>query len=113
MAQIVEVESMANEISCMPGDSFKVKMRKVFTTLKYDEKVWEVERNLHTYISVLILHHVIDSTDSILPPVEDTFFEVREKRVSPFVERPVLMEDLDAHLHMPQDLKPKIPQSCF
>ena len=99
MAQIVEVEGMINEISKMPGDSFVVKMKKALTSLKYDEKVWEVERNLHTYISVLILHHVIDSTDVPLPPVDDTFFDVREKRVSPFVDRPVLMQELDIHLH--------------
>lgn len=99
MAQIVEVESMINEISRVPGDSFKVKIKKVFTSLKYDEKVWEVERNLHTYISVLILHHVIDSTDVPAPPAEDTFFDVREKRVSPFVERPSLLQELEDHLH--------------
>jgi hypothetical protein len=39
-AQIVEVEKMINEITSMPGDSFKVKIKKVFTSLKYDEKVW-------------------------------------------------------------------------
>jgi ankyrin repeat protein len=98
-AQIVEVEGMINEISRIPGDSFKVKIKKVFTSLKYEEKVWEIERNLHTYISVLILHHVVDSTDAPLPPVEDTFFDVREKRVSPFVERPSLMQELESHLY--------------
>ena len=99
MAQIVEVEKMINEISVTPGDSFKVKIKKVFTSLKYDEKVWEIERNLHTYISVLILHHVVDSGDTPLPIADDTFFDVREKRVSPFVERPRLMQELEAHLH--------------
>jgi ankyrin repeat protein len=98
-AQIAEVESMMNEISRIPGDSFKAKIKKVFTSLKYDEKIWEIERNLHTYISVLILHHVVDSADAPLPPVEDTFFNVREKRVSPFVERPSLMQELESHLH--------------
>lgn len=99
MAQIVEVENMINEISRSPGDSLKVKIKKVFTSLKYDEKIWEVERNLHTYISVLILHHVIDSTDVPLQPVEDTFFDVREKRMSPFIERPALMQKLESHLY--------------
>jgi ankyrin repeat protein len=98
-AQIAEIDSMMNEISRIPGDSFKVKIKKVFTSLKYDEKIWEIERNLHTYISVLILHHVVDSTDEPLSPVEDTFFDVRERRVSPFVERPSLMQELESHLH--------------
>ncbi|KAG0645683.1 Multiple ankyrin repeat single KH domain-containing [Hyphodiscus hymeniophilus] len=99
MAQIAEVETMINEISRAPGDSFKVKMKKVFASLRYDEKAWDVERNLQTYISVLILHHVIDSKDAPAPLSEDTFFDVREKRVSPFVERPRLMRQIDEHLH--------------
>jgi ankyrin repeat protein len=99
MAQVKEVESMINEISRMPGDSLKIKFKKVFTSLKYDEKIWEIERNLHTYISVLILHHVVDSSDAPLELVEDTFFDVREKRVSKFVERPGLMQELEEYLH--------------
>ena len=98
-AQIVDVENMIDEISHMPGDSFKVKIKKVFTSLKYDEKVREIERNLQTYISVLILHHVIDSADAPLELADDTFFDVREKRVETFVERPALMEELETCLH--------------
>lgn len=97
--QIVEVETMIDEISHMPGDSFKVKMKKVFTSLKYDEKVREIERNLQTYISVLILHHVIDSADAPLELADDTFFDVREERVETFVERPSLMKELEGCLH--------------
>lgn len=96
--QITEVERMITEISRTPGDSFKVKIKKVFVSLRYDEKVWEIERNLHTYISVLTLHHVIDSADAPLELAEDTFFDVREKRISPFVERPVLMRELEDNL---------------
>jgi len=98
-AQIVDVENMIDEISHMPGDSFKVKIKKVFTSLKYDEKVREIERNLQTYISVLILHHVIDSADAPLDLADDTFFDVREKRVETFVERPALMEELETCLY--------------
>ena len=97
--QIVEVETMIDEISRMPGDSFKVKMKKVFTSLKYDEKVREIERNLQTYISVLILHHVIDSADAPLEIADDTFFDVREERIETFVERPGLMKELESYLH--------------
>lgn len=98
-AQIAEVETMINEISRAPGDSFRVKIKKVFASLKYDEKIWDIERNLHTYISVLILHHVVDSADAPPLPVEEGYFDVREKRVTPFVERPSLIADLDRHLH--------------
>lgn len=97
--QIAEVEFMINEISSATGDSFKKKIKKVFSSFKYEDKVWQIQRNLHTYISVLILHHVIDSNDMPAPPVDDTFFDVREKRVMPFIERPNLMEQLDEHLH--------------
>lgn len=96
--QIVEIERMINEISKAPGDSFKTKIKKVFVSLKYDEKVWAIERNLHTYISVLILHHVIDSSDAPPEIADDTFFDVREKRISTFIERPSLMQELDNQL---------------
>jgi ankyrin repeat protein len=98
MSQVKEVEAMINEISRVPGDSLKVKLKKTFTSLKYDEKVWEIERNLHTYISVLILHHVVDSADAPVELVEDTFFDVREKRVESFVARPALMQELEDSL---------------
>ncbi|KAH8816611.1 ankyrin repeat-containing domain protein [Xylogone sp. PMI_703] len=98
-AQVAEVETMINEIARAPGDSFKVKIKKVFASLKYDEKIWEIERNLHTYISVLILHHVVDSAEAPPLPVDDTYFDVREKQASPFVERPALIADLDNYFH--------------
>jgi ankyrin repeat protein len=96
--QIVEIERMINEISKAPGDSFKLKIKKVFISLKYDEKVWGIERNLHTYISVLILHHVIDSSDAPPEIADDTFFDVREKRISEFIDRPNLIQELDDQL---------------
>ena len=68
-------------------------------SLKYDEKVWEIEKNLHTYISVLILHHVIDSCDTPEPVADDTFFDVREKRVAPFVACPESMQELEDGFH--------------
>jgi ankyrin repeat protein len=98
-AQIVEVESMIDNISHAPGDNFKTKMKKVFTSMKYDEKVREIERNLQTYISVLILHHVIDSAEAPLELADDTFFDVREERVETFVERPILMKELEGCLY--------------
>lgn len=98
-SQIIEVENMVNVITNAPGDNFKTKMKKVFTSFKYDDKVREIERNLQTYISVLILHHVIDSADAPLELADDTFFDVREERVETFVERLSLMKELEACLH--------------
>jgi ankyrin repeat protein len=98
-SQIVEVENMIDDISHAPGDTFKTKIKKVFTSMKYDEKVREIERNLQTYISVLILHHVIDSADAPLELADDTFFDVREERVETFVERLKLMKELDGCLY--------------
>lgn len=95
--QIVEVEQMIDEIARVPGDNFKIKIKKVFVSLKYDAKVLGIERSLQTYISVLILHHVIDSSDAPPEIVEDTFFDVREKKISQseLVERLELMQELD------------------
>jgi ankyrin repeat protein len=96
--QVAEVETMMNEISRTSGEAFRAKLKKVFTSLKYDEKIWEVERNLHTYISVLILHHVVDPAAAPPMPVEDTFFDVREQVADPFVECPNLMKELENEL---------------
>ncbi|TVY83319.1 Ankyrin-1 [Lachnellula suecica] len=98
-AQVAEVETMMNEISRTPGEAFKAKIKKVFTSLKYDEKIWAVERNLHTYISVLILHHVVDPNELPPMPAEDTFFDIREQLATPFVERPKLTNELEDWFH--------------
>ncbi|ESZ93264.1 ankyrin 2,3/unc44 [Sclerotinia borealis F-4128] len=94
-AQIEKIEDIIDKISAVPGDAFKVKIRKVFVGLRCDEKVWEIERNLQTYISVLVLHHVVDATAAMPLIVEDSFSDVREKRVVPFVERPDLIKELE------------------
>ena len=48
MTEVQKIERMMNEISLTPGDSFKVKIKKVFISLKYDEKVRAVEKNLRS-----------------------------------------------------------------
>ena len=99
MIQVEEIEKIARQISNEPGQSLGVKMRKVFVSLKSEEKVWAIERNLQTYISVLILHHVVDSSD--VPeriPNDTSYFDVREKRVSPFYERDDVMQELGDRL---------------
>lgn len=94
-SQVAVIEAMMNELSRTPGDNFKTKLKKVFKSLNYDEKLWAVERNLNTYISVLILHHVVDSKDLPPPAAADEFFDVREGFAESYVERPKLINELD------------------
>ncbi|KAG4033313.1 hypothetical protein MFRU_005g03250 [Monilinia fructicola] len=95
MAQIAKIEEIIEKVSAAPGDSFKVKIGKVFVSLRCDEQAWEIERNLHTYVSVLVLHHVVDASAGAPAFAADHFFDVREKRVSPFIERPALTKQLE------------------
>ncbi|MCJ1378617.1 Ankyrin repeat domain-containing protein 44 [Xylographa soralifera] len=99
MTQVEEIEKIVRQISNEPGQSLGVKMRKVFVSLKSEDKVWAIERNLHTYISVLILHHVVDSSEAPeRMPDDTTYFDVREERVSPFYERDDLIRELSDQL---------------
>ena len=99
-ALVEQVESIMSKMTPVPGEAFAVKVRKVLASLKNDEKIWAIDKNLQTYISVLILHHVIDSSEVPPPIPEETFyFDVREKRVLPFVERDSLLQELDTHLY--------------
>ena len=98
-AQIAELEAIVDEIARAPGDSLRVRMRKVFVSLRRDEKVWAIERNLHTYVSVLILHHVVDASEAPPPTFEETYyFDVRERVVEPFFERPRVVNALEEAL---------------
>ena len=99
-ALVEQVESIISKMAPVPGEAFAVKVRKVLASLKTDEKIWAIDKNLQTYISVLILHHVIEASE--VPPTmpEETFYyDVREKRVLPFVERDALLQELDTHLY--------------
>ncbi|KAM3087363.1 hypothetical protein ACMFMG_001460 [Clarireedia jacksonii] len=87
MIQIERVEEIINKIAAVPGNSLKVKLKKVF--------MWDIERNLHTYVSVLILHHVVDASVSVPLVIEDGFFDIREKRIESFVDRPALTKQLE------------------
>ncbi|KAM3448026.1 hypothetical protein MY3296_008167 [Beauveria thailandica] len=99
LGQVREVEAMLQEIACAPGDSLKTKLKKVVTSVKYQEKLARIERNLNTYISVLVLHHVVDSADAPRDLVDETYYDVREKLADGHVERKSLVEQLDAHLY--------------
>ncbi|KAE8443486.1 hypothetical protein EG329_001797 [Mollisiaceae sp. DMI_Dod_QoI] len=98
MEQVKTIEKMVEDITPKDGESFKSRIKKVFTSLKYDEKVWHVERNLQTYVQVLILHHVIDEKDVPEKLGEEAFFDVREKRIEGFVERTKVMGELEENL---------------
>lgn len=99
LTQVQEVEAMLEEIACTPGDSLKTKLKKVMTSMKYEEKMTRIERNLNTYISVLILHHVVDSSDAPKDLQEETYYDVREKLTADYVERKKLIKQLDDHFY--------------
>ncbi|MCJ1350617.1 MAG: hypothetical protein MMC33_000598 [Icmadophila ericetorum] len=100
MRLVEEVEDIINKLSSIPGEAFSVKLRKVLSSIKNDGKVQALDRNLETYIQVLILHHVVDAADFPPPaPEERSYFEVHEKRVSTFTERDNLMQKLESALY--------------
>lgn len=99
MVQVQEIEAMLGEIACAPGDSLRAKIKKVMASMKYEEKLSRIERSLSTYISVLILHHVVDAADAPKSLQEETYFDVREKLDEDFVERKNLVKELDEHLY--------------
>jgi len=96
---VEEVERIIEKVLHVPGDSVATKVRKVFVSLKNDEKIFAIEKNLQTYISVLILHRVIDAAHAPNTAEETLYFDVRKKRVSPFFERDALTRQIENHLH--------------
>ena len=99
MQQVEKVDRIIDKVLHVPGDTLVSKVQKVFVGLKNDEKILAIEKNLQTYISVLILHRVIQGPDASLGASEDlSYFEVRVKKVAPFIERVKLMQDLEARL---------------
>lgn len=99
MVQLGKVDKIMDKVLCVAGDSKAVRIRKAVKSLGTDDKLAAIEKDLQTYISVLILHHVID--DSVAAPLvtaETTYFEVPIERVSPFYGRDDLIEKIDLHL---------------
>ena len=91
-----EVATILNKVAKEPGESLASKLRKSLASFKHDEKILAIDKNLQTYISVLILHHVIDAEDVPHgPPEEKTYYEVKERRADPFYERGNLLQKLD------------------
>ena len=99
MQQVEKIDRIIEKVLHVPGDSLVSKVQKVFVGLKNDEKILAIEKNLQTYISVLILHRVVQGPDASLGVNEDSsYFDVRVKKVSPFFERVEFMRDLEARL---------------
>lgn len=99
MLQVEKIDRIIDKVLYVPGASLVIKVQKVFASIKNDEKVLAIEKNIQTYISILILHQVIEGPDLSLAANEDTlYFEVRVKKVSPFLDR-VELQEIEAHLH--------------
>ena len=99
MVQLGKVDKIMDKVLCVAGDSKAVRIRKAVKNLGTDDRLAAIEKDLQTYISVLILHHVID--DSVAAPMvtaETTYYEVPIEKVSPFYSRDDLMERIDLHL---------------
>lgn len=99
MQQVEKIDRIIEKVLLVPGDSLVTKVQKVFVGLKNDEKILAIQKNLQTYISVLILHRVIHGPDASLGVNEDSsYFEVRVKKISPFLARVETMQNLEAQL---------------
>ena len=97
---VEEVGTILNKVAKEPGESLASKLRKSLASFKHDEKILNIDKNLQTYISVLILHHVIDADDVPRgPPEEVMYYEVKERRADPFFERGDLVRKLDGLFH--------------
>lgn len=97
--QVEKIDRIIDKVLYVPGDSLVIKVQKVFASLKNDEKVLAIEKNIQTYISILILHQVIEGPDlSLAANEENLYFEVRVKKVSPFLDR-VELQEIEDHLH--------------
>lgn len=99
MVQLGKVDKIMATVLNVVGDSKAVRIRKAFKSLGTDDKLAAIEKDLQTYISVLILLHVID--DSVAAPVvaaETTYFEVPIEQESPFYERDDLIRKIDMYL---------------
>ncbi|KAK4697091.1 hypothetical protein P7C71_g935, partial [Lecanoromycetidae sp. Uapishka_2] len=99
MVQVGRVDKIMDKVLCVEGDSKATRVRKAVKSLGSDDKLAAIEKNLQIYISVLILHHVIDDTVAApLLTAETTYFEVPIAQASPFYDRDDMLEKIDLHL---------------
>ena len=98
--QVEKIDAIIDKVLYVPGDSLVTRVQKVFVGLKNDDKVAAIEKNLQTYISILILHRVIEGSEAASAAFDDTsYFEVPVRKVAPFTERSELKEAIEEHLH--------------
>ena len=98
-SQIEKVEEIIGKVVVGAEESFGVKVKKVVKSFKYEEKILAIEKNLQTYVQVLILHHVVDPKDIPTDRGEEReFWDVRERKLDVFLERENLMSELHGYL---------------
>ena len=109
--QVEKINEIIEKVLRAPGDSLVTKFQKVFVSLKNDKKVLDIEKSLQTYISVLILHQVIEGPDPFWANYEAAcFFEVHERQALPFHPRTELVQELEAHLNPAATSQAQTPQ---
>ena len=95
-----ELEQIAAKLTPSPGENLHVKLKKVFASLKSDERIIEVHHGLQAYVQVLILHQVVNRTEFEVSPAKDTkYYEVKEKRIKDPLSRKALMSRLHEVFH--------------
>ena len=91
-----DIDTLLIKVAKQEGESVTVRLKKAFGSLKYEEKVKEIDRSLRTYIQVLVLHQVVDTKVISTGVSEDTeYFDVREKVAESFVTRTDILDKLD------------------
>lgn len=92
----LELQEIANKIQPKPGESLKTRLRKVFSNLKNEQRIVEIDCGLQSYAQVLILHQVVDRGEiQVGLPTQSDYFEVKEKRLDNFTKRDELIARLD------------------
>ena len=112
MNLVEQVESILNKVIKQQGETLTAKVRKTLASFKHDESILALDKNLQTYVNILILHHVIEAEDVPAPPPEDyDYYEVKEKRALSYVDRDDLIGRLDELFYdaaRGQNQRPKI-----
>ena len=90
-----ELDDISNRLKPKAGENLAAKVKKAFSSLKVDQRILDIDRGLQGYIQVLVLHQVIDHTESgVALPDEPEYFEVKEKRIKDHATR----ENLIIHI---------------
>ena len=92
---IEDVDEILAKVARQDGESVGSKVKKVLASFKHEEKIKAIDKNLQTYVQVLILHHVVDPGAVASVVVEEPeYFDVRQRVVEPFYPRLELIQML-------------------